>query len=682
MSDGSESDVEEETEDLLEDDSTTTASTTAPTPPTPATPSPTAATLNRRRQPRGRGGRAAGVSSTDLHPVDPNTNEVVDTHLSVLEKRYRRFLDNRHERIYLVHPELRTVWTDLDARIAKRAALVPEAAVVAPADKDGPAGPPRMAAPPTLLLRLLPFQEESLAWLLAQEASDLKGGILADEMGMGKTIQIISMLLASDKHPGHPTLIITPTVAMLQWLSELTKHTAPGTLAVHVHHKKTGRVTDAADLARFDVVLTTYALLEGDFRRSTYGSVRKAGKVIEPSVLQNVEWHRVVLDEAHCIKDRSCSTSRAAFALKSTVRWSLTGTPLQNRVGELYSLIRFMRLDPFSYYFCTQCSCKSLNWSFAGQRSCTDCGHRPMDHFCWWNSEVLKPIQRYGGFGPGRVAFEQLGRLMNLCMLRRTKLERAADLGLPPRIVVTRRDMFNEEEEDFYQSLYKESKTRFQTYVDAGTVLSNYAHVFELLTKMRQAANHPYLVKLNMAPSATTAADSMQVLVCGICHEEAEDAIVAASCRHVFCREDMHLYLSSSGVDKPQCPVCFRPLTVDMNQPTFEPPNPTGGTAARKKPSIINRMVLDRWRSSTKIEALLEELYRLRADDKSIKSIVFSQYVNFLDLVEWRLLKGGIRCVKLDGRMSPEQRDNVIKAFSTNPQITVFLVSLKVNPAE
>lgn len=72
-------------------------------------------------------------------------------------------------------------------------------------------------------------------------------------------------------------------------------------------------------------------------------------------------------------------------------------------------------------------------------------------------------------------------------------------------------------------------------------------------------------------------------------------------------------------------------------------------------------------------------MYILITNIYLLQSIVFSQFVNFLDLVEWRLLKGGIRCVKLDGRMSPEQRDNVIKAFSTNPQITVFLVSLKVS---
>lgn len=81
---------------------------------------------------------------------------------------------------------------------------------------------------------------------------------------------------------------------------------------------------------------------------------------------------------------------------------------------------------------------------------------------------------------------------------------------------------------------------------------------------------------------------------------------------------------------------------------------------------------------STKIEALLEELTKLREQGDTIKSIVFSQYVNFLDLIEWRLQKAGFRCVKLDGTMSSMARDGIIKAFMTMPEITVFLVSLKV----
>ena len=81
-----------------------------------------------------------------------------------------------------------------------------------------------------------------------------------------------------------------------------------------------------------------------------------------------VSWFRIILDEAHMIKDRSTSTAKAVFNLVSLNKWCLSGTPLQNRVGELYSLVRFLRIDPHAYYYCKRkdCTCKSLHYrSFA-----------------------------------------------------------------------------------------------------------------------------------------------------------------------------------------------------------------------------------------------------------------------------------------------------------------------------
>ena len=111
----------------------------------------------------------------------------------------------------------------------------------------------------------------------------------------------------------------------------------------------------------------------------------------------------------------------------------------------------------------------------------------------------------------------------------------------------------------------------------------------------------------------------------------------------------------------------------------------------------MNRIQLDRWKTSSKIEALLEELSNIRdarpafdtcsqspgsaapasAAAASIKCIVFSQFVSFLDIIEWRLQRAGFRTVKLDGTMTPQQRDLIIEAFTTNPRVQVFLISLK-----
>ena len=80
--------------------------------------------------------------------------------------------------------------------------------------------------------------------------------------------------------------------------------------------------------------------------------------------LLQIRWRRVVLDEAHNIKDRRCNTAQAAFALTARHRWCLSGTPLQNRVNELYSLVRFLRVHPYSHYFADKTGCVSLDFPF------------------------------------------------------------------------------------------------------------------------------------------------------------------------------------------------------------------------------------------------------------------------------------------------------------------------------
>ncbi|KAJ3363166.1 DNA repair protein rad16 [Allomyces javanicus] len=577
-----------------------------------------------------------------------------DPELMGLTPRERRSLLVRRamdSKLKANHPDLDGVWERIPDRI----------------------DPEPVEQPEHLKLKMLPYQVEGLAWLIRQE-EEFGGGLLADEMGMGKTISTIALLLARRRRP---TLIVAPTVALNQWMSEITNHIADDGQFKMTIFQGSKRVNEESALLENDVLITSYSVIEAAFRKQEYGFKRKAGTVKEASALHQVEWARIVLDECHSIKDRSTNTARAVFALKSQYKWCLSGTPVQNRVGEMYSVIRFLQLDPFAYYFCRNCPCKSLHWKFSDKKSCDECGHRPMNHFCYWNYSILKPIQEFGPTGAGREAFNNLGRLLDTMMLRRTKIERADDLGLPPRHVTVRRDYFSEEERDFYSSLYSDSKRQFATYVAEGTVLNHYANIFELLTRMRQAANHPAMVTSKFSKPGTKAAGAGtktaangDVLVCGLCHEPAEDPITA-KCKHVFCREDMRQYIDGYGDDKSlTCPVCFSKLVVDLDAAPVV-------TVEKPVTSIVGRIDMEGWRSSTKIEALLEELTNLRKQDHSIKSIVFSQYVSFLDLIHWRLRKAGFQCVKLDGRMNLQQRDAVIKAFSSDPHVTVFLISLK-----
>ncbi|KAI8092310.1 SNF2 family N-terminal domain-containing protein [Gilbertella persicaria] len=572
------------------------------------------------------------------------------TRRSVNNQPRLRSYERTQLKILAHHKELTTIWKDLEE-------VEPEAVVP-------------IEQPPELTLQLLPFQRYGVGWMRRQENMDtFKGGILADEMGMGKTIQTIALLLSDRKKPN---LVIAPTVAILQWKDEIERHTN-NALSVYVFHGNK-RTSSVEDLKKYDVVLSTYSIMESSFRRQESGVHNKATRSIrkEKSVLHKIKWHRIILDEAHNIKDRSSNTARSVFNISGAYKWSLTGTPLQNRVGELYSLIRFMQADPFSYYYCKQCPCKEITWRFSNKRNCDSCGHTPMNHTCWWNNEVLKPIQYHGYLEEGREAMKKLGILLDKIMLRRTKIQCADDLGLPPRTVIVRRDMFTEEEEDVYTSLYSDVQRTFTTYVEEGTVLNNYANIFELLMKMRQCADHPDLV--------TKKSSDNKQLVCMLCNDPPEDAI-AAACKHVFCRECCVQYYdsfdSNDNYEKPRCPSCYAEFSVDLSQPAIEVEGGHGLNANYSKSSIVNRINMSTWRSSTKIEALVEELSKLRQEDKTIKSIVFSQFVNFLDLVYWRLSRAGFECIRLDGTMTPDQRNAAINSFMTKPTVTVFLISLK-----
>ncbi len=152
-----------------------------------------------------------------------------------------------------------------------------------------------MPGPEELVTQLLPFQQEGLAWMCAQEGPDspVAGGVLADEMGMGKTIQAIALMLqrrndtqtwrrlrasatcAPPVHPAPPapsatrgsTLVVCPVSAMTQWATEITSRTLPGSLSVLVWHGSDRRLATSADLASYDVVITSYSVLEREWRR-------------------------------------------------------------------------------------------------------------------------------------------------------------------------------------------------------------------------------------------------------------------------------------------------------------------------------------------------------------------------------------------------------------------------------
>lgn len=208
---------------------------------------------------------------------------------------------------------------------------------------------------------------------------------------------------------------------------------------------------------------------------------------------------------------------------------------------------------------------------------------------------------------------------------------------------------------------------KFDTYVARGVMLNNYANIFGLIMQMRQVANHPDLILKKHAEGGAN------VLVCNICDEPAEEAI-RSKCRHEFCRRCARDYIAAcAGTDAtPDCPRCHIALAIDLDQPDIEQDED-----AVKKSSIINRIKMENWTSSTKIEMLVYDLFKLRSKKQTLKTIVFSQFTSMLQLIEWRLRRAGFETVMLDGSMSPVQRQRSIEYFMNNTEVEVFLVSLK-----
>ncbi|HYH83401.1 MAG TPA: DEAD/DEAH box helicase [Longimicrobium sp.] len=297
--------------------------------------------------------------------------------------------------------------------------------------------------PPGFVGTLRPYQRRGLGWMSFLDRLGV-GGCLADDMGLGKTVQLLALLLAERGGGGRgkkraprpaPTLMVCPMSLVGNWQREAARF-APG-LAVHVHHGGERLSGDALReaVAGADLVITTYALAARD-----------------RDELAAVEWGRVVLDEAQNVKNAAARQSQAVRSFRAPRRIALTGTPVENRLAELWSIMEF------------------LNPGLLGSAS-------------EFRRAFSVPVERYRDAD----AAARLQRLTRPFVLRRLKTDRSIITDLPEKVEMKVFCNLTREQASLYQATVDEMMAK----VESSEGIERRGLVLSTLMKLKQVCNHP-----------------------------------------------------------------------------------------------------------------------------------------------------------------------------------------------
>lgn len=547
----------------------------------------------------------------------------------------------------------------------------------------------------------------------------VKGGILADDMGLGKSITMIGNLLSTmaeaerfsqqpptlinrpvveeapkqkatfsmqqpkkksqDKYVhatpeirSRATLIVCPLSTVQTWEEQFAAHVQPGAIDLYIYHGGS-RTSDINALASHDVVLTTYNVLGTEFGKQARSlmSDEQPGPT-RPSPLQLIEWFRVVLDEAHIIKEPGTVQSRAACDLTADRRWALTGTPIQNKLDDLYALIKFLHLEPFS--------------------------HRQA-----WSQYFAAPMRAADPIGVTRLQV-----LMKHITLRRTKTQTDSDgkpmLTLPARLDHIRYVELDPQEQSVYDALRSRTQRSVQELIQQNTVMKQYAHVLQSILRLRQVCVDKTLIGDNGVEEdlatdierngiTTMKAQELYAMFrdsgqayCSRCmrafpsflsfpkDSTSPDIPVFTRCRHLLCLECVNLTMARDfpSVQEGQtchCILCdFECNSVKDLVAVYTEREDTMGDDMRNADIQIDS-------TSTKTKALLNDLQDFQAGGH--KTVVFSQWTGFLDRIQFALERAQIPLRRLDGTMNRLERSNALTEFKERSDVFVLLVSIK-----
>ncbi|KAI5194952.1 hypothetical protein E4T39_08430 [Aureobasidium subglaciale] len=569
------------------------------------------------------------------------------------------------------------------------------------------------------------------------------GGILADEMGLGKTIEMLSLVHTHTSEfglqgsrmstvmdlPRSPksssgvarapctTLVVAPMSLLAQWQSEAEKASKPGTLKALVYYGSDKNVNlktlccEANAGSAPNVIITSYGTVLSEYNQV----VSAGGDRGSSGGLFSIEYFRVILDEAHMIKNRQSKTARACYEIAAEHRWTLTGTPIVNRLEDLFSLVRFLRVEPWS-------------------------------NFSFWKTFITVPFESKDYVR----ALDVVQTVLEPLVLRRTKDMKTPDgealVPLPPRTIDIQKIELSKVERDLYDHIFARAKRTFAANVEAGTLMKSYTTIFAQILRLRQSCCHPTLVRSKTgaadedeaeasADIANGLADDMdlQSLIqrfeseaeeedasrfganvlkqiqaestheCPICFEEPMEEKSVTGCWHSACKKCL-LDLIENATNKNELPLCFNcrePInardifevirhddeddeeagiakdksqnSLDSLYTTTQPSE--SNDSQQKLPRVSLRRV--NTLSSAKIGALLVHLKRIKKASPTTKSVIFSQFTSFLDILEPALDGASIPYLRFDGSMTQKARAAVLTEFANRSKGCVLLLSLK-----
>nr|KAF6398323.1 transcription termination factor 2 [Rousettus aegyptiacus] len=468
-------------------------------------------------------------------------------------------------------------------------------------------------------------------------------------MGLGKTLTMIALILTQknqeknqekDKNTAltwlskddttefisHGTLIICPASLIHHWKKEVEKRVSSNKLRVCLYHGPS-RDQRAGVLSTYDIVITTYSLLAKEIPTKKHEGEVPASNLSEEGIstpLLQIVWARIILDEAHNIKNPRVQTSMAVCKLQARARWAVTGTPIQNNLLDMYSLLKFLRCSPF-------------------------------DDFNLWKSQVDNGSKKGG---------ERLSILTKSLLLRRTK-EQLDSSGKPLVILPQRKYQLHhlklsEDEETVYSVLFARSRSALQSYLNRQESGGN---------KSGRNSDDPFSrVALEFGASGPVAADSPRSSTVHILSQ-------LLRLRQCCC----HLSLLKSALDPTELRSQGLLLSLEEQLGALtlsELQNSEPSSTVCLNGECFKAELFEDTRESTKISSLLAELEAIRRNSGSQKSVIVSQWTSMLKVVALHLRRHRLTYATIDGSVNPKQRMDLVEAFNNAGGPQVMLISL------